>query len=104
MNNLYRLELPPKAQLGHQHTQNSLAIASLQKSLRGRESKGFLSEDCQSRQSTKKSGESSVESGAVRSWIFSASDEYLAALDLAGVSVMFRAINYNDICTKWVDA
>lgn len=91
-------------QHGRQHYLNSLAIANLQKSLKSSEHTSSLkSSDCQSQKSIKTSERHSGGKSAEGSWIFSASDEYLAMLDKAGVIPMFRAYRVNDYARAWAD-
>ena len=105
MSNLYKMELPEAVQLGLQHTRNSLAIASLLKSLQIPQSteRFPLSSDCQSRKKVGTSGESLGSKSAKDSWIFSTSDEYLAMLDKAGVIPMIRTYKINDYSRSWAD-
>lgn len=99
------MELTEKAQLGRQHTRNSLAIAHHLSSLSENPNTGRFqaSSDCQSQKSIKTSGAPSVEKSAKGSWIFSASDEYLAMLDKAGVIPMHPVFRVNDHARAWAE-
>lgn len=90
------------------HTQDLLVSAELVKLLESqdRQNTEFWNRyfsDCQSQKSTRTSVEHSDAKNVKGSWIFSASDEYLAMLDKAGVIPMFRTYRVNDYGRRWAD-
>ena len=88
--------------LGHQHTRNSLAIASRLKKIQGR-SRGFYLDAYQNQKNIKSSGESSECKSAGGSWICSTADDYLAVLDSFGVICIGVYFLVDDNDRSWAD-
>lgn len=89
--------------LGRLQSKNSWAIANLKKNLLSQHGQRNLNRDCQSQKKIKKAEKPSAEKNVGQSWIFSASDEYLAILDKAGVIPLHRTYKINDHARAWAD-
>ena len=102
MSNLYQMPLGTISWLGLQHTRNLLAIASRLKKIQG-QSIGLYQGACQSQKIAEKKEERLALKGAKGSWIFSMSDEYLAAMDSFGVRCIGVGWRVNDNARAWAD-
>ena len=101
MSNLCKMPLPTEAWLGLQHTRNSLAIASRLKRMKSKQSIRFCPEVYQSQKSIERSAGLLGVSDVGLSWIFLASDDYLAILDCEKIKPCISKYEVNDFGVNW---
>ena len=105
MSNLYQMPLQSQPErLGRLHTLNLSAIVNLKKSLRNPQSSESLQELCQSQTKLNRSGETPASNNARGCLACLIDDDFAAAMDCVGVSVIGRYFKTNDLGRAWADS